>query len=197
MKIGITGGIGSGKTFVANRLKAEGYPVYNCDDEAKRLMVQRQEIRSQLSSLLGSEAYRPDGQLNKRVVSAYLFGHPSHAARINAIVHPAVKADFEQWASRQTAAHCFMESAILYEARFESTVQKVILVCADEQTRLQRAMQRDQATEQQIRARMAQQLPPGQLMARADYTVNNSATADTDAEFHRLLHWLASLSSPL
>lgn len=194
MTIGITGGIGSGKTYIANRLKAEGYPVYNCDDEAKRLMNQNGEIRTRLVQLLGPEAYLADGQLNKQVVAAYLFAHPSHAAQVNAIVHPVVKDDFLQWSSRQTASHCFMESAILYEAKFESVVDKIILVYADEPTRLRRAMKRDQANEQQIRARMAQQLPPEQLRTRADYIVENSATADTPAEVSRLLHWLTTLA---
>ena len=193
MKIGITGGIGSGKSFFARRLQAEGYHVYNCDDEAKRLMQHDADIRRRLTDLIGPETYLADGRLNKAAVAEYLFANPQNAANVNAIVHPAVKADFLRWADRQQGKPCFMESAILYEANFQTTVDKIILVWADEPTRLRRATERDQTTAESVRERMAQQLPAEQLQACADYVVDNSATADTQAETARLLRWIATL----
>ena len=190
MKIGITGGIGSGKTYISQQLAAAGYPIYNCDDEAKRLMHSSPHIRHQLTSLIGSHAYTANGQLNRAAIAEYLFSNEEHAAHINAIVHPAVKADFRAWATRQTAPHCFMESAILFESGFNDTVDKVVLVYADEQTRLHRAIQRDHATEQQIRARMAQQIPTAEAVRRADYVLYNTQTANTAVEMQKLLNWI-------
>ena len=96
ISIAITGGIGSGKSFVSNLLMKEGIPIYNTDDEAKRLMVTDEGIRQDLIALLGEEAYL-DGALNKPLLASYLFSDAGNAARINAIVHPRVKADFHRW----------------------------------------------------------------------------------------------------
>ena len=193
MKIGITGGIGSGKSFLCERLRAAGYPVYNCDNEAKRLMVASPAIRSRLVSLIGPEAYSADGRLSKAVVTDYLFASPSHAAAVDAIVHPAVRDDFRHWSSIQPAQHCFVESAILYEAGFADIVDAVVLVYADESTRLHRAMQRDKVGVQQVRQRMAYQSPQQELCRMADYVFDNSSPTDFPAQFDRLLRWIDTL----
>ena len=173
MKIGVTGGIGSGKSYVC-RLLAQRWqlPVYDCDSAAKMLMVSSPRIRQQLQELVGDDVYDAGGQLNKGVMSRYLFADAAHVKAVNAIVHPAVKDDFEQWASRQTG-DVVMESAILVEAGFAKAVDCLVVVEAPLALRIQRAMARDGATEEQVRARVRHQMTAEQLRAYADIVIVN------------------------
>ena len=174
MKIGITGGIGSGKSYVARMLTQHfGIPVYDCDSRAKSLMTTSLAIRRQLTALVGADAYQQDGQLNRQFLSHYLFSDSLHASRVNAIVHPAVKSDFLAWASRQTAPHVAMESAILLEAGFDDVVDCILSVEAPVELRLQRAMQRDGATGEQVRHRMALQLADDERRDKAHAVILN------------------------
>lgn len=173
MRIGVTGGIGSGKSYVC-RLLAQRWqlPVYDCDSAAKMLMVSSPHIRQQLQELVGDDVYDADGQLNKGVMSRYLFADAAHVKAVNAIVHPAVKDDFEQWNSRQTG-DVVMESAILVEAGFAKAVDCLVVVEAPLTLRIQRAMARDGATEKQVRARVRHQMTAEQLRAYADIVIVN------------------------
>lgn len=173
MKIGVTGGIGSGKSYVC-RLLAQRWqlPVYDCDSAAKMLMVSSPHIRQQLQELVGDDVYDASGQLNKGVMSRYLFTDAAHVKAVNAIVHPAVKDDFEQWASQQTG-DVVMESAILVEAGFAKAVDRLVVVEAPLALRIQRAMARDGATEEQVRARVRHQMTAEQLRAYADIVIVN------------------------
>ena len=173
MKIGVTGGIGSGKSYVC-RLLAQRWqlPVYDCDSAAKMLMVSSPRIRQQLQELVGDDVYDAGGQLNKGVMSRYLFADAAHVKAVNAIVHPAVKDDFEQWASQQTG-DVVMESAILVEAGFAKAVDCLVVVEAPLALRIQRAMARDGATEEQVRARVRHQMTAEQLRAYADIVIVN------------------------
>ena len=173
MKIGVTGGIGSGKSYVC-RLLAQRWqlPVYDCDSAAKMLMVSSPHIRQQLQELVGDDVYDAGGQLNKGVMSRYLFADAAHVKAVNAIVHPAVKDNFELWASQQTG-DVVMESAILVEAGFAKAVDCLVVVEAPLALRIQRAMARDGATEEQVRARVRHQMTAEQLRAYADIVVVN------------------------
>ena len=173
MKIGVTGGIGSGKSYVC-RLLAQRWqlPVYDCDSAAKMLMVSSPHIRQQLQELVGDDVYDAGGQLNKGVMSRYLFADTAHVKAVNTIVHPAVKDDFEQWASQQTG-DVVMESAILVEAGFAKAVDCLVVVEAPLALRIQRAMARDGATEEQVRARVRHQMTAEQLRAYADIVIVN------------------------
>ena len=190
MRVGITGGIGSGKTFVCQHIAGRGYPVYNCDEAAKRLMRESREIRRKLIGLIGADAYDGKGNLNKKAVAQYLFANRENAAHVNAIVHPAVREDFRRWAESQSASFCFMESAILFESGFQTEVDKTVLVYADETTRLQRAMHRDTSTEQQIRERMDSQMPCDEAKKRADYVFDNSGQQPVEEELGKMFLWL-------
>lgn len=171
--IGITGGIGSGKSYVAHLLSQHfGIPVYDTDSQARRLMVESPQVRSELIQLLGSEAYTKQGELQKAVVAHYLFASSEHAARINAIVHPAVKSDFLLWASAQDRVVA-IESAILLEAGFRDIVDCLVVVTAPMNLRIQRAMLRDGVGEEQVRQRMAQQISEQERLQAADYIINN------------------------
>jgi len=190
MRIGLTGGIGAGKSYVSRLLTAEcGIPVYDCDREAKRLMTTSPTIRQQLTALVGAEAYLPDGQLNKKLLADYLFADEGHQRAVNAIVHPAVKADFKQWAAEQEQAGAAVgiESAILVEACFTDLADKVIVVEAPLALRLQRVMERDGATEEQVRARMARQLSDEERRQSADLVILNDGRDIAEQLKHYIL----------
>lgn len=186
--IGITGGIGSGKSYVSALLQREfGIPVYDCDKEAKRLTVESKEIRQKLIELVGPEVF--DGEtLNKQRLADYLFSDPENASRVNAIIHPAVLKDFRLWTEKQKPKKMVaLESAILFESGFNAFVDKVLFVDAPEEVRLQRAMRRDSAKEEQIKARMKMQQPEIHR-AQADFIINNFKADDT-----RLLEQLTNI----
>lgn len=176
--IGITGGIGSGKSYVSNLLRQKfDIPVYDCDAEAKRLTTTDEEIRSKLIQLVGPEVF--DGQeLNRKCLADYLFADPEHASKVNAIIHPTVLEDFRLWANRQPESIVALESAILYESGFNEYVDYVLFVDAPEEIRLKRAMQRDTAPEEKIRARMQMQHPELHRK-QADIIIDNSTEDDT------------------
>ena len=176
--IGITGGIGSGKSYVSNLLRQKfDIPVYDCDAEAKRLTTTDEEIRRKLIQLVGPEVF--DGQeLNRKRLADYLFADPEHASKVNAIIHPMVLEDFRLWANRQLKPIVALESAILYESGFNEYVDYVLFVDAPEEIRLKRAMQRDTAPEEKIRARMQMQHPELHRK-QADIIIDNSTEDDT------------------
>jgi dephospho-CoA kinase len=190
ISIAITGGIGSGKTFVSNLLKERGIPIYNSDDEAKRLMVSDEGIRRDLMALLGEDVYQGD-VLNKPLLASYLFADAGNAARINAIVHPRVRADFSRWlAEHQDVEVAGLECAILYEAGFENTVDKVVMVYAPESLRIERAMKRDNATESQIRARIAAQMDDEEKSRRSDYVIYTDGRFSVEEQLSDLIKHL-------
>lgn len=173
IRVGITGGIGSGKSYVAHLLSQRGLPVYDTDTEAKRLMLSDADIRMGLIGLLGEEVYA-DGKLNKPLLVSYLFASDEHASRINSIVHPCVKRDFLRWAASQTTHEIVaLESAILYESGFDDVVDYVVAVYAPLEIRIRRAMERDSATEEQVRKRIAAQMEEEVKRDRADFVIMN------------------------
>ncbi|MBR4043170.1 MAG: dephospho-CoA kinase [Bacteroidaceae bacterium] len=187
ISIAITGGIGSGKSYVSALLQKQSIPIYNADDEAKRLMLGDEGIREGLIDLLGDEVYT-DGNLNKPLLASYLFADAENAARINSIVHPRVKADFRSWLkAHQESEIAALECAILYESGFEDTVDFVVMVYAPEELRVERAMRRDNATEQQIRVRIAAQMNDEEKCRRADYVVFNDGSIPLERQLADLI----------
>lgn len=185
--IAITGGIGSGKSYVSALLQAAGIPVYNTDNEAKRLMLSDEGIRQDLIALLGEGVYT-DGALNKPMLASYLFAGPENAARINAIVHPRVKADFRRWMEEQEGQEIVgLECAILFEAGFEDAVDAVVTVYAPEALRVERAMKRDGATEAQIRARIAAQMDDEEKCRLSDYIIYNDGSISLENQLSALV----------
>ena len=171
MLVGITGGIGSGKSTIVQVLAARGYAVYDCDREAKRIIVENAEVRKAIIALLGTEAFVPSpqhpftGSYNTSYVSQRVFAEPELLQQLNAIVHPAVKEEIRVQSSEFSVL--FVESAILFEAGIDSLCDRIVVVDAPEEVRLQRTIARDyhgDATEEHInkvRARMrAQQFRP-------------------------------------
>lgn len=176
--LGITGGIGSGKSYISSLLREQmNVPVYDCDAEAKRLICEDEKIRQELISLVGVNVYK-DGELQKNVLSGYLFANQQHAQKVNAIVHPVVKDDFSKWVKQQDAEIVAIESAILYESGFDKVVDQVLFVNAPIELRIQRAMQRDGSTHRQVEARIKMQQSEAQL-EKADYVIDNTTEGKT------------------
>ena len=186
MKIGITGGIGSGKTYVAQLLARKGIPVYSTDAEARRLMTASQDIRRRLTELAG-EVYLADGTLDKRKLAADLFASPLHAEKVNAIVHPVVRQDFLRWVARQSAPVVAMECAILFESGFDSLVDEVLLVSAPAETCISRAMKRDGMTAAQVKARVAAQMKDEERFSRVRYIIRNDGETDVELALNQVL----------
>jgi dephospho-CoA kinase len=161
--IGITGGIGSGKSTIARELLSRGYIVYDCDREAKNIIFNDNNVRQAIIDLLGSDAFC-GAQYNTAFVSQRVFNNPHLLAQLNAIIHPAVKRDILYRQAQMTVPFFFIESAILYESGFDTLCQQVFLIDAPEELRLKRTLARDyhsQITEENInkvRARMGAQL---------------------------------------
>lgn len=176
MRIGITGGIGAGKSYVSQLLQTLGVRVYDCDAQAKRLMNESPELRQRLKALVGEGVYDEHG-LVRPVLADYLFASPEHAAKVNAIVHPVVRADFRHWTSIQDAMAVAMESAILYESGFDAEVDCVLFVDAPQELRIARAMRRDGTTRSQVERRIAMQ-HTDEYKSRATWVCHNDGSAD-------------------
>ena len=172
--IGLTGGIGSGKSVVSHLLRLMDVPVYDCDSEAKRLMLQSDAIREALIEAVGPEVYLPNGLLNKAYLAAYMFGDEERVNEVNRIVHPVVRTNFKQWAKLSGRRVVAVESAILFEAGMESDVDKVWLVHAPEDVRLRRAVRRDASSEEAVRSRMQSQQTDEGFLLRANRVINNN-----------------------
>lgn len=186
MKVAITGGIGSGKSYVCKLLQQRGINIYDCDQAAKRLIRTSPDIRRQLTMLIGSEAYLgEDGQggwiLNKAVVAQFLLGSEANAHAIDDIVHPAVFHDFE------TSGMQWLESAILYESGMDKLVNRVIVVTAPQEVRIQRVMQRDGISREKVLEWMSHQWSQDEIRQRADYEIINDGQADLNEQIEQLL----------
>lgn len=159
--IGITGGIGAGKTHVSKLINDLYHtPTYDCDSEAKRLTIESAEIRQKLTALLGEDVYDKNGLLNKQLLAQYLFSNKQNAERINAIIHPVVRHDFLRWKGEQISMSptLLLESAILMESHFDDLCDELIIVTAPKEVRIQRACQRDKSTAEAVAQRIEAQL---------------------------------------
>lgn len=181
MKIGITGGIGSGKSYVCQRLKAKGIEVFDCDTEAKKLMRTSPQIREQLIELIGNEAYDSEGNLNKAVVAEFLLSSWRNAKAIDAIVHPAVFKAFDNSGLE------YMESAILFNSGAHRHVDKVMCVIAPKETRIQRVMERDNISREQVEDWMKRQLDQKEMIRKSDYIVINDGEQDIDKQLNKII----------
>lgn len=184
-RIAITGGIGSGKSYVCRVLNKRGIEVYDCDAGAKQLMRTDADLQSKLTQLIGPDTY-VHGQLNKPVVSQFLLASEANKQAINAIVHPAVIDDFyrsgKQW----------MESAILFEAHLEHTVDVIVCVSAPEEVRISRIMQRDGITEEKARQWIQAQMPQAEAEHRSHFVIINDGIQSVDEQVAKVLSALSA-----
>jgi dephospho-CoA kinase len=176
IKLGITGGIGSGKSVVSRILHTMGVPVYISDAESKRLTVTDSHIRRELIALLGEEVYL-HGELNKPLLASYLFSDPEHARKVNGIIHPCVREDFRQWVEKHKDAPLVaLEAALLIEAGFADEVDHIVMVYAPADIRIERAMKRDACPREAIVRRIQNQMDDEEKRAKAHYTILNDGT---------------------
>ena len=186
MKIAITGGIGSGKSYVCRILEKQGIRVYDCDAEAKRLMRTDAELQAGLKQLVGGEVYSADGFLQKPVLAQFILTSEANKQAVNDVVHPAVARDFEQ-------SDCeWMESAILFDSGFDRRTHfdKVVCVSAPVAVRLQRIMQRDHISQEKAQQWIDAVMPQEELIARSDYEIVNDGVRDVEAQVVHLLNLL-------
>ena len=157
MKVGVTGGIGSGKSTVCRLFAQKGIAVYDSDAAAKRLMQEDGALRRQLAGRFGEGTFR-DGQLDRAYLAGIVFADPQALADLNALVHPVVMRDFDAWAARQEGSYVILESAILFEAGLEGSVDKTVAVLAPRELRIERTCRRDGCGADQVVRRIAAQL---------------------------------------
>lgn len=193
IKVGITGGIGAGKSFVCKRFAAMGFPVFDCDKESKLLMNTHQVVRFRLTELLGQECYQND-TLNRAFVAEKIFNNPTLKQQVEAIVHPIVAEQFSQWASEQNAPIVLVESAILYESGFDKQVDKVIVVDANTETRIERTMKRDACSKEQAEQRINAQMSNQEKIKKADYIIQNNPGSDINSQLFELMKKLYKLA---
>ena len=171
-KVGITGGIGSGKSSVCSLLAAYGVSVYDSDAEAKRLMEQSTELREALCEAFGEECYSEQG-LNRAYLASKVFGDAEQLQRLNSIVHPAVRADFAAWAESQRAPYVVLESAILFESGFNNEVDTTLAVLAPLEERIRRTMERDNTDRESVMRRIGHQLSDDELHRLSNNSIVN------------------------
>ena len=172
IKIGITGGIGSGKSVVASLFQLLGVPVYIADEESKRLTNQSMTIRRQLIAHYGEAIYTAEG-LNKPLLAAKIFQDPAQRRIVNGIIHPEVKHHFEAWAAQQETPLCAIESAILFESGFDQVVDTHLMVYAPKALRIERATTRDAASREAIQQRIESQMADEEKRELADHLIYN------------------------
>lgn len=179
--LGVTGGIGSGKTTVCRFLEEQGASVFYADIEAKRLMQEDPAVRAEIEAAFGPESYAADGALDRAYLADQVFGDAAKLERLNAIVHPRVFASFEAAKERargEDVALLVHEAALLFEAGGDAHVDATAVVDAPEADRIDRVTERDDVTADHVRARMQHQLPPAELRRRADYVIDNDGSLD-------------------
>lgn len=170
--VGLTGGIGSGKTTVANMFSDLGVPIYNADIEANKLTASSNIIRQKLTSLLGKETYKK-GELDRKYMADRIFSDKELLKSANAIIHPEVAKHFKKWVSQQKSAYVIKEAAIIFESGTHLQYDFVILVTAPKQVRIDRVMSRDNASIKQVEQRMAAQWSDAKKSKLADTIIKN------------------------
>lgn len=191
IKIGITGGIGSGKSVVSHLLEMKGIPVYDSDKESKRIVNYNETIRMKLIELLGEEIYNGK-DLNKKLLASFIFGNPDHLKVVNSIIHPAVKIDFLQWAkTHESSAIIGFESAILIEAGFTQTMDYIVSVQAPMEIRIKRVAMRDRSPLSLIEKRINSQMNDEEKCRLSDFIIIND---DKNPLIPQVLSLIASLS---
>ena len=172
MVVGLTGGIGSGKSTIAKAFAALGIAVFNSDEQAKALIATDAQVKERIIAAFGEEAYQ-NGEYNRAYIAQIVFNNSEKLAILNGIVHPALAEYFKRWAKEQTSPYVLKEAAILFESGSYKDCDYIITVTAPEEVRIARVMARDHCTEAQVRARMAQQWSDAQRIALSNAVVEN------------------------
>lgn len=171
-RVGITGNIGSGKSYVCKMFERLGIPVFYSDDETKKLYL-IPSVKEQIIKRFGEEVYFEDGTLNRKLLSYHLFKNEEAMKFIESVLYPALNQHFDEWCEQQTSPYVLYESAILFEKNYGKYFDKIIFVSAPEDIRLQRVMKRDDCTEENVRSRMRLQMSEETKLSKADFVIYN------------------------
>ncbi len=187
IRVGVTGGIGSGKTTLCEIFSKCDIPVYDSDTRAKQLMNSSADIHRELIAAFGEQAF-VNGELNRSYIASIVFNDDNKLEQLNAIVHPQVRADFMEWSAQfeGSVPYVILESAILFNSGFDQSVDFTVAVVAPEEMRIERVCTRSEITADQVRERIAKQLSDDELQHRANYMVVNIFREDLDGAAQRL-----------
>lgn len=176
--IGLTGGIGSGKTTVAKFIEDFGFPVYYSDDRAKDIVNDNDDLKAKIKELLGNESYDENGLYNRKFVAEKVFNNKDLLQSLNEIIHPAVRLDFEDWVKKQTKYLIFKETALLFELKLNKQCYQSVLVTAEDNIRIKRVMDRDGKTYREVQSVMEKQMPEKEKIKLADCIIYNNTNLD-------------------
>jgi dephospho-CoA kinase len=176
LQIGITGGIGSGKSLVCKIFQSLGVPVYDADSRAKTLMTTDGILIDGIKKEFGTLSYNTDGTLNRKHISDAAFGNPDKLKALDAMVHPRVAANYSQWVGEQSNPYVIKEAALLFEAGSYKSLDKIIVVSAPEHLRIKRVVARDNRSEQMVKDIISNQMPDSEKISKADFIVINDET---------------------
>lgn len=185
-KVALTGNIGSGKSWVSQLFQRIGIPVFNSDEEAKRL-YERKDVREAMKARFGEDVYYDDDSVNRRRVAEIIFNDAEAMHEVEQLLYPALNAYFDEWAEAQDAPYVLYESAIIYEKHLEKLFDAVVLVSATEQTRLRRVMLRDHCDEESVRERMVSQWTENEKREKADYIINHDNDDEDDVLLEQVM----------
>lgn len=186
--IGLTGGIGSGKTTVAHFIEECGFPVYYSDDRAKTIVNDSDALKVKIKELLGEESYDENGLYDRKFVAEKVFNDKDLLHQLNEIIHPAVRIDFEEWLEKQTKYLVFKETALLFELKLNKQCYKSLLVTAEDNIRTKRVMDRDGKTYREIEAIMEKQMSEKDKIKLADCIIyNNTNLEDLKEQTERII----------
>ena len=192
--IGITGGIGSGKSTVSKLIEEAGYPVYYSDIRAKTIVNDHAQLQQQIKQLLGEQSYDDNGLYDRKYVADIVFEDEAILLKLNSLIHPAVKIDFENWVDQQTTPFVFKETALLFELKLNERCYKSLLVTADDNCRLKRVMDRDNKTYREVETIMLRQMPEKDKVKMADFVIyNNDGLEELEAETKKILTEIVAL----
>ena len=191
MKIGLTGGIGSGKSMIARIVEALGFPVYISDTKASTLINRDENIKTKLIELFGKNIYQDNGELNKKELATIIFNNKEAIKQVNAIVHPAVIQDFQTWSTVQKSSLLFFESAILFESHLEYLFNYTILVTANIDTRIKRVIARDACNQEKVIERINNQMPDSIKQTKTNFVIFNN---DDDQVIKQILSIIQQLN---
>lgn len=176
--IGLTGGIGSGKTTVARFIEELGFPVYYSDDRAKAIVNESEDLKIKIKELLGEESYDENGLYDRKFVADKVFNNRDLLQQLNEIIHPAVRVDFEDWVKKQSKYLVFKETALLFELKLNRQCYKSLLVTAEDNIRIKRVMDRDQKTYREVETVMEKQMPERDKIKMADCIIYNNTNLE-------------------
>lgn len=191
IKIGITGGIGSGKTIVASLFQVMGIPVYIADEESKLLTDTSLVIKEKLTALFGNDLYSDKG-LNRPLLASHIFSSQEHLQKVNSIIHPEVNKHFLNWVSRQRGDICAIESAILFESGFDRIVDYSLMVYAPLEIRIERAGKRNNVSREEIERRIQSQLSDEIKKERSSFVVYNDDICPVIPQVQKIITSLRS-----